>query len=48
MKKTFVLSEAATKRGKVKAIRELTNSQNEKQIMRKAWNANCETVISYK
>jgi len=48
MEKTIVLSEAVTKRKKVKVGKILTSSQNEKQIMRKAWNAKSDTLISYK
>ena len=48
MNKIIVLSEAVIKRKKVKAGKILTSSQNEKQIMCKAWNAKSDTLISYK
>lgn len=44
--KLITLSTAETVRGKVKAKKLLAQSNNERSIMRKAYNAKCETVIS--
>lgn len=44
--KLITLSTAETVRDKVKAKKLLAQSNNERSIMRKAYNAKCETVIS--